>query len=268
MIKDRIFKGEYAGHPVVFRFRQLETSLYFGRFLSLSNVKSPDVEVSDDLMARARPLNPPGTKDSYVEYRCLIALVSRFLLRYDCCIFHCASFLWRGYVWLLTAPSGTGKTTQYMNWLHAHPGEITMLSGDMPVLELREDGSIWAHPTTWNGKENIGNRFSAPVAGVVYLEQGKENVLSSASASELVMPLFRQILGNPETEEQIRAMGRILDRMLRTLPVWKLVNLGDPASTELIRSAFAARLAELPPRPDPEIPNRRDGSELLKGEET
>ena len=212
---------------------------------------------------RARPLLPPDSRNEYVEYRSLISLTAKTLLRYDCCIFHCACFVWQGYAWLLTAPSGVGKTTQYYNWRGAHPDEITMISGDMPVLERRDDGSILAHPTSWNGKENIGSRLSAPVGGVVLLEQGKKNALSRPPVSELLIPIFRQFIVRPDTEEEVHALARLLDQMFRALPFWKRVNLGDAASTELLREAFSQRLAELPPAPDMPAchPERSKGSQ-------
>jgi len=246
MYSHRVFQTEYAGHPITFRFLNPETLRFFQGWLRLADADTADVAVTPELLEYARPLNPPGEKDSYIEYRCLIAQTSLALLKYDCCIFHCACFVWRGYAWLLTAPSGTGKTTQYLNWQKAHPGELTMLSGDMPVLERREDGSVWAHPTTWNGKENLGSRISAPVGGVVLLEQGPENVLTPLSVRDGLIPIFQQFLVRPDTEEQIRALGRLMDQMFRELPFWKLVNLGDPASTELIRDAFAQHAASLP----------------------
>ena len=255
-----MFKAEYAGHTINFQFLYPDTVLYFRGRLARSDSEQADVMVTPDLIERARPLNPPDTEDSYIEYRCLIAQTAKALLRYDCCIFHCACFVWQGYAWLLSAPSGTGKTTQFMNWVNAHPGEIRMLSGDMPVLERRDDGSIWAHPTSWNGKENMGSRISAPVAGVVMLEQGSENLLSPLSVHDGLMPVFRQFIVRPDTEEQIAALARLMDQMFRSLSFWKLVNLGDPASTELIRSAFAEHAAHLP------VPAQtRGGADIVKG---
>ena len=188
---------------------------------------------------QVRPLLPPNAKEAYVEYRCLIELTAKALLRYDCCIFHSTSFVWQGRAFLLTAPSGTGKTTQYFNWQRLFPGEITMISGDMPVLERREDGSLWAHPTSWNGKENIGNRICAPVAGIVLLEQGNENRIRPLPARDAVMPFFEQFIVRPETEAEILALARLMDQMLRKVPCFKFVNLGDDASTVLLRETLA-----------------------------
>ena len=113
-----------------------------------------------------------------------------------------------------------------------------MISGDMPVLERREDGSIWAHPSPWNGKEKIGNRICAPIAGIVLLEQGKENAVTPLSAGDALRPFFNQFIVHPETEEQIRALARLMDQMLRNIPCFKLVNRGDDASTALLRETL------------------------------
>lgn len=215
------------------------TRYQFQPCLARSEIEKADVSATRELLELARTMLPEDSRDSYVEFRVLIELTAKELLKYDCCIFHSASFVWHGRTFLLTAPSGTGKTTQYLNWQRLFPSEITMICGDMPVLERREDGTVWAHPTTWNGKEKIGSRLCAPVAGIVLLEQGKENRIRPLSAREAVMPFIDQFIVRPETEEQIRALARLMDQMLRNVPCFKLVNLGDDASTTLLRETLA-----------------------------
>ena len=234
----KVFQTEYAGHILRYSLLCPLTRYNFKPRLEPAEGDEYDIAASPELLELARTMLPPDSRDAYVEYRVLIELTARELLRYDCCIFHSASYVWNGKAFLLTAPSGTGKTTQYLNWERLFPNEITMISGDMPVLERREDGSVWAHPTTWNGKENIGSRLSAPVAGIVLLEQGKENAVTPLSARDAVVPFFEQFIVRPETEEQILALARLMDQMLRNLPCYKLVNRGDDASTLLLRETL------------------------------
>ena len=237
-MEPKVYSYPFAGHKLYYAFR-CPSARYLFRPLPVEEEPAERViSVTDEQFALARSLLPEDAADGYVEYRALILLSANALLRHGCCIFHAASFLYRGRAWLLAAPSGTGKTTQYRNWETAHPGEITMISGDMPVLELREDGGVWVHPSPWNGKENIGNRISAPLGGVVYLRQGKQNELSRPPVAELLTPVFRQFMARPETEEDARALGRLVDRMFSAYPVWQFVNDGTPASTELLRTAF------------------------------
>ena len=235
----KVYEATYAGHPIRFAFQYPDTRWYFRSFVRASQSDKFDILASTERIERERTLLPEDALDGYAEYHSLIGLTARALLEYDCCIFHSASFIWRDKAFLLTAPSGTGKTSQYLNWQRLFPGEITMISGDMPVLERREDGSVWAHPTTWNGKENIGNRICAPVRGVVLLAQGQENSISPLEPRDEIQLLIRQFIVRPDTEKQIRALARLMDQMLRNIPCFKLVNRGDDASTALLRETLA-----------------------------
>ena len=219
---------------------------HFRDYLQLAEGSDYDIRITTELMEIGRKQVPPYSADAYVEYRIMISETARELLRWDCCIFHSVSFVYRGYAWLLTAPSGVGKTTQFMNWQRMHPGEIEMICGDMPVLEPRKDGSIWVHSTSWCGKENIGNKgLCAPLAGIILLEQGCENRIAPLPARDAIFPFFNQFVVLPETEGQIKALARLMDHLLSHVPVWKLINLGDEESTELIRETFNKRVQEL-----------------------
>ena len=236
-----IFEVEYGGHPVRYAFRYPATRWRFRNYICRSNSETYDVLAPAERIEATRGMLPAGCGDDYAEYRSLISLTSRALLRWESCIIHAVAFLWRGRAWLLTAPSGTGKSTQFLNWQRLYPGEITMICGDMPALEKRPDGSVWIHPTSWNGKENLGSQISAPLSGIVLLEQDGVNEIMPLTPRQAIPPLLRQFIIRPDTEEQIRALAGILDGTLRSVPVWKLRNLGDDASTELLRRTLAQR---------------------------
>ncbi len=234
----QIYQANLAGRSIRYCFHYPNTARRFRSWLHPVEGDEYDVMVSDEDILRAYPDLLTGSYEDRAEYKSLIRPTSLFLLRTDCCIFHSVAFLWRDRAWLLTAPSGTGKSTQFLNWRNQFPSEIIMICGDMPILERRENDSIWVHPTSWTGKENIGSFTAAPLGGVVLLEQGKENLISPMQPREAIPPLFDQFCVYPETEAQIRSLCGILDLMLRNYPVWKFVNLGDAASTELLRKTL------------------------------
>ena len=113
-----------------------------------------------------------------------------------------------------------------------------MISGDMPILESREDGSVWVHPSSWNGKEKLCGAESAPLGGLVLLEQGKDDWIVPLSAQEGLVPLLQQFMVFPETEEEILRIAGLLERMLLMAPHWKMVNRGGDASTRLLRETL------------------------------
>lgn len=243
-MEKQIYELNYAGHPVRYSFLDPQTRFLLHPLPRRADGVCADVAATPELLEEVRAFFPEDTSDRYLEYRCMIGLTARTLLRYGCCIFHAVSFVWRERAWLLTAPPETGKTTQYLNWQRLHPGEITMISGDMPVLEGREDGSVWVHPSSWNGKEDYSSDQSAPLGGLVLLEQGSEDRIRPLLPKEAIMPLFKQFMVVPETEDEVLALTDLIGRMLTAVPCWKMVNRGGDASTELLRRTLAESIGE------------------------
>ncbi len=234
-----IFRVKYAGHELRYLFHYDETRYNFRDYAYFCRDDEYDICASNEVIEPVRRILPADASEGYIEYRAMISITARELLRFGACIFHSVAFVYRGRAWLLTAPSGVGKTTQFLNWQRQHPGEIEMICGDMPVLAPEADGRIHVYSTSWCGKENMGNKeLTAPLAGIVLLEQGSENQLSPLPPADCVMPFFRQFVVLPETEEQCLALTGLMSKVLESVPVWKLVNLGDAASTEMLRDAF------------------------------
>lgn len=236
---EKVYMAVYAGHPVRFSFLDHLARQYFKFWLKPADGQEYDIKATPERVDRALRLSLEHTSAAYAEYKALLGLTSSHLAQYRCCIFHAVAFLWRGHAWLLTAPSGTGKTTQFMNWRHLYPGEITMICGDMPILELREDGSVMVHSTNWNGKEGVGSFCSAPLGGTILLEQGNENRIEQLSFRASMSTLFGQFISDYETEKQILAVCDLMNAMLSRYPAWHFVNRGDLASTEYLRSIIA-----------------------------
>ena len=231
----RIYEVDFAGCPVRFAFQYPQTKRSFGRYLRRSEADTYDVMASPEFIEEARSLLPVDSPDGYVEYRCLIGPTSQVLLKSHRSLFHAVAFIFREKAWLLTAPSGVGKTTQYLNWQRLFPGETAVICGDMPALRLEEDGRLSVHPSPWNGKERFGSSLSAPLGGVVFLERGSVNKIKMFPPEEALLPLIGQFMVLPETEEEISLLLKLLTAMMERYPLCRFVNLGDDASTALLR---------------------------------
>ena len=242
---EQIYKIDYAGHTVYYSFVYPNTRWQFRNYIKKADTDHYDIRAAQDRIETTRKHLPDDSTDSYVEYRSLIGLTAKELLKYRRCIFHSVSFLYRGYIWLLTAPSGTGKTTQYRNWQDLFPGEITMISGDMPVLSLAED-TISVHPTCWNGKENLGNKISGPLGGIFLLEQGKYNTMMDVDPQKDILTILYQFIVRPDTEQDIQNLMDLMEAMFVRYPMYKMINLGDAASTQLLRDTINGILEKLP----------------------
>ena len=154
---------------------------------------------------------------------------------------HGVAFIWRGQAWLLTALSGTGKTTHYIQWKRQYGGEISIINGDKPVLDFSDEG-ISVHPSPWRGKENMGSMRSAPLGGIIMLKQGQENAMRRVEPKEAVAELFMQFLFTRSTPLDVRRVCALEERLLQTVPVWQLVNRGDEASARLCHDTLAKEM--------------------------
>lgn len=176
----------------------------------------------------------PELHDAELEYMFLPLVASTALLEFDIVIVHAVAMLWRDKAWLFVAPSGTGKSTQYFRWKELLGDEVNIINGDKPALKLCSDGQVYVYNTPWQGKENFGNDLSAPLGGVIFLSQEKENTISVLSAHDALIPFFCALLFRPDADT-FHAAARIVDAAFSHVPALKLGNLGDLASAELTR---------------------------------
>ena len=213
------------------RFCDPVTILYFQQF------QAPDgptdypetVAVDPEELARRQP--DFGSRP-FAEYNLLMDRLAALLPRYGRGLFHGVALAVGQRAWLLTAPSGTGKTTQYRLWKQLYGDGVRLICGDKPILEFAP-GGVTVHPSPWMGKERFPGGAPAPLAGTVYLEQGDHNAIAPLPTERAVVPLYTQFLLRPETAEDLHRTARQLEQLLTAAPVWKLVNLGDPDSARL-----------------------------------
>lgn len=223
---------------ICFKFIFDETEEYFGNYIVPTN-EDADISVTKEGLIQ----NPYGFKhhkiDAFSEFQNLMVKTGNYLLDYNACMFHGALIEWNGLGILFCAPSGTGKTTQYRLWRNIDT-TVRMINGDKPILEYR-DGIIMACSSPWNGKEKYGAAgISVPLKAIILLEQGNDNKIQHISGFDAVIPLFTQFIAYAYNTSILEKEAFFLDKMLDTVPVWKLMNKGDIDSAVLTRSTLEA----------------------------
>ncbi len=214
-------------------FRFPETVQFFGSYIqkttddSLNAISVKDYEFKDwkDL---GNEVNPHG------EYSLLSLQTSEALFEHQRFIFHAVAFRWRDKAWLLTAAPGVGKSTQYKNLKELYPEEISIINGDRPVIQILDDGSIMVHPSPWNGKENWHGAKAAPLAGIIFLKQGKENTIRTLTAQEAAVGALSSVFHSYENEEVVKKAAKLATALLKHTPLWLLTNKGDLESSALL----------------------------------
>lgn len=215
------------------QFKHKRNIWHCRRFITGTYEGSDALHVTDREKVLYHERYPEDPWTAEAENKLMIMLVSDRLLFSDRIIFHSAAFSWKGRAWLLAAPSGTGKTTQYRNLKELYGDGIGIICGDNPILHLRDD-LIMVHPSPWNGKENYGGGREAPLGGIILLSQSGENSIRRIPPEEAVIPVFLDLHSFARTPEHIRKLLKQEEKLITSVPVWLFENTGTLESTQLM----------------------------------
>lgn len=185
-------------------------------------------------MLKTYPENPSAP---YLEYSELCRRASDALLPYGRAVYHGLSFYWQNRAWLITGPSGVGKTTHYLNWKLQFNDELTIMNGDKPIISL-ENEKVIVNPSPWHGKEGMHRSTTAELAGIVLLTQSDSNTMRLLSKREAAAPLYAQVLYSAQNPGQVADACKIVSAMIESVPVWLLSNRGDAESAALCRETL------------------------------
>lgn len=147
-------------------------------------------------------------------------------------LLHASAVEYQGKSVVFLAPSGTGKTTQAELW-QTHLG-ARILNGDKVFLRKRGE-QICAFGSPWKGSSPYGENACAPVAALVVLEQGKENVLEKLEGVQGVQAVMSHLFYPGWDKDCMDAVMDTADRTMTALPVFKLTCRPDRESVMLLK---------------------------------
>lgn len=204
------------------------TDKFCAEYLSEDQVSPVDItaKVTEEEFAEEKK-NSSNFSDGYIENICLYRSICSQIPQLKRLLLHAAVLEYNGNGYAFLGRSGTGKSTHTGLWMK-HIPNIRIVNGDKPILEYKEDCFI-VYGTPWMGKERLGNNIQAPLKGLCFLEQAKENAIRKLTPSEASMRLFTQVL-IPQEEGAAVATLELLDDMLRTTPAYVLqCNISEEA---------------------------------------
>ena len=190
------------------------------------------ISISDEEIAAVRARFPEYS-EAYAENYCVCRQASHEAAARGAILFHAAAIEVDGKAYAFSAPSGTGKSTHILLWRRCFGKRVHMINGDKPFLR-EKDGVFTVYGSPWCGKEGWNKNVSAPLAGLCFLSQAKENSIVSLTPQEATARVFAQML-KPSTEEGVRGCLHLADRLIRSVPIY---HLGCNISEEAARLSF------------------------------
>ena len=139
---------------------------------------------------------------------------------------------YEGKVYLFSGPSTVGKSTHARLWQQLFGDAVRVINDDKPALRFI-DGTWYAYGTPWCGKDGINQNRKAPVAGICFLKQGKENSIRRLSSEEALQHLLPQTIHKFSKVNRLEMMLNILDNLISNVPIYELENVPVPEAALL-----------------------------------
>ena len=149
----------------------------------------------------------------------------------DTFLFHGSAIAVDGAAYLFTARSGTGKSTHTRLWREMLGDRAVMVNDDKPLIHLTEDGAV-VYGTPWNGKHRLGTNAVVPLKAVCILGRGERNSIRGITREE-AFPMLVQQSYRPLDPAALAKTMTLMDRLSRTVPLYRLECNMDPEAAEL-----------------------------------
>lgn len=100
----------------------------------------------------------------------------------DTLLVHSSVIRHAGKGYLMTAPSGTGKSTHTYLWYKNIP-DCDLMNDDNPIIRII-NGQAIVYGSPWSGKTPCYRNINAPIGGIIRIQRGPKNIIRRLSAIE------------------------------------------------------------------------------------
>ena len=128
--------------------------------------------------------------------------------------------------------SGTGKSTHTHLWLE-HIAGTHLLNDDSPIVSL-VDGEVRVYGSPWSGKTDCYLQESYPIAGLLRLEQRKENTIRKLGVVESFAALQPSCPPSLAKDEHcMDLLADFISNVIEHVPVYRMGCLPDVDAARL-----------------------------------
>ena len=146
-------------------------------------------------------------------------------------LMHASVIRHQGKGYLMTAPSGTGKSTHTRLWYDNIPG-CDLMNDDNPVVRIvNEEAIVYGSP--WSGKTPCYRNIQAPVGGIVRIQQRPKNTIRKLSSLEAFSNLLPAISNMKWDRRVYNGVCAGISELIRLCGIYELGCLPDAAAAHL-----------------------------------
>ena len=143
----------------------------------------------------------------------------------------------KGY--MMTAPSGTGKSTHTRLWYDNIPG-CDLMNDDNPVVRI-VDGQAIVYGSPWSGKTPCYRNIQAPIGGLVRIQQRPENSIRKLSTVEAFCNLLPAMSNMKWDERVYKGICDGISELIRLVGMYELGCLPNAEAAILCHDTIAKK---------------------------
>lgn len=191
---------------------------------------TPDILIhfSKDYL-RERQKENPHLSMNECEYIWTGAEFYHQLLNYRGFMLHASGVVYKGYAYLFSAPSGTGKSTHTGLWQKHFGSKAQIINDDKPAIRIHEDG-VFVYGTPWSGKTALNLNIKVPLKAICFIERSPKNHIRQIPARDAIGMILNQTLRPPDLSQMDKLLA-CLDTLLQKIPIYQMgCNISEEAA--------------------------------------
>jgi len=141
-------------------------------------------------------------------------------------LFHASVIRKDGYGYLMTAPSGTGKSTHTHLWYKNIP-DCDLMNDDNPVVRVLENGETIIYGSPWSGKTPCYRNIQAPIGAFVRIQQRPKNEIRRMSNIEAFTTLLPAVSSMKWDKRIYKGICETVSALISKVGIYELGCLPD-----------------------------------------
>lgn len=162
---------------------------------------------------------------------CMMIAFAFSTLPQDTLLMHASVIRKDGRGYLMTAPSGTGKSTHTYLWYKNIPG-CDLMNDDNPVVRVI-GGKAYVYGSPWSGKTPCYRNVSAPIGAIVRIQQRPRNEIRPMNPVESLATLLSQVSSMKWDKGVYHRVCQTISKVLACTPMYELGCLPDADAARL-----------------------------------
>lgn len=161
--------------------------------------------------------------------------LEKHMIEKDSLILHCNYMVYNNHGILFSGPSGIGKSTQGNLWKKHRNASIK--NGDKGLL-LKDDGK-W-HVDGWPvcGSSEICENERHKIGAIVFLNQGKENIVTLLDKKSAIKKMISQITINYWNQDFVHKAFTLIEEICDNVNIYELTCTPDERAVEVLEKAL------------------------------